>query len=149
MSNATNTDPTVEAIETTIAEGRVLHVRADRLPAKRHPRRDAMPAADFTVGPDARGGFLLVDYAKKPSGVEDRYATAAEAARSARKILGWDRLAAAKAALRAIYGEPERATSMAAEDARLVAAGERMGRAYGHRRGITGPIFGSSGHGSR
>jgi len=146
---AENTDRTLAAVEATIAEGRILHVRADRLPAKRYPRRDAMPAADFTVGPDARGGFLLVDYAKKPSGVEERYPTAPEATRAARKLLGWDRLGAARAAIRAIYGEPEHAPSLALEFARGVATGEQMVRAFGHKRGITGPIFGPSGYGSK
>lgn len=144
-----NADRTIVAVEEIITEGRILHVRADRLPAKRHPRRDAMPAADFTVGPDARGGFLVVDYIKKPGGVEERHTTAAEAARAARKLLGWNRLGAARDAIRAIYGEPERAPSLALEFARGVAVGEQMVRAFGHKRGIVGPIFGPSGYGSK
>ena len=148
-ANETTTAPTLEAVEATIAAGRVLHIRADRLPAKRSPRRDAMPAADFTLGPDARGGFLLVDYAKKPSGVEDRYPTALDATRAARKLLGWDRLSAARTALRVVHGEPEQAPSLAVEDARLVNAGERMRKAFGHKPDISGPIFGPSGRGFR
>ena len=35
-----------------------------------------MPAADFSLGPDARDGFLLVDYARVKSGEEQRLETA-------------------------------------------------------------------------
>lgn len=70
--------PTLTAVSNTIAAGHVLHVRASRLPGRRSPRRDEMPAVDFTLGPDARGGFLLVDYSQIKSGEEQRHATSGE-----------------------------------------------------------------------
>lgn len=141
-------DLTLSAAEETIREGHVLHVRADRLSGKRRPRRDPMPAVDFTVGQDVRGGFLLVDYSQIRSGEEDAYATAEEAIRQARRRLGWNRISALRLALQKVHGESERAdTRRIEEDARLVAAGARMRGAFGHRAGIVGPLFGPSGRG--
>ena len=137
---------TLAAAEATIAEGHILHVRADRLPARRHPRRDPMPAADLTLGPDARGGYLVVDYARVRCGEEGRHELAAEAVRAARRLLGWERLAALRAALARVHGEAERASSVVEEE-RLVETGARLRAAYEHRGGIAGPLFGPSGRG--
>lgn len=90
---------TLAAAAAAIAEGHILHVRADRLPGRRHPKRDAMSAVDCTVGPDARGGFLVVDYSRIRSGEEVRHETAEEAVRAVRKRLGWGRLRALRAAV--------------------------------------------------
>lgn len=90
---------TLAAAAAAIAEGHVLHVRADRLPGRRSPKRDAMPAVDCTVGPDARGGFLVVDYGRLKSGEEQRHETAEEAVRGVRRLLGWERLRALRAAV--------------------------------------------------
>lgn len=139
---------TIQAAETTITEGRVLHVRADRLPAKRgKDRRDAQPAVDLTVGPDARGGFLVVDYSRVASGVEERFETATLAVRAVRKALTWDRIASLRAALVAVHGEAGQSPSLAIEDARLVSMGARMRGAFEHRGGIVGSLFGPGGHG--
>ena len=137
---------TLAAAEAAIAAGTILHVRADRLPARRHPRRDPMPAVDLTVGPDARGGFLVVDYARVPCGEEVRHELAADAVRAARRLLGWERLAALRAALVRVHGEADRASSVAEEE-RLAETGARMRAAYEHRGGIVGPLFGPSGEG--
>lgn len=148
MSTTTQNEITIQAAETTIAEGRVLHVRAERLPAKRgKDRRDAQPAVDLTVGPDASGGFLVVDYSRVSSGLEERFETAVLAIRAVRKALTWDRIASLRAALVAVHGEPEQGSSLAVEDARIIAQGARMHAAFGHRPGIVGPLFGPSGHG--
>lgn len=133
------------AVETTIGEGTVLHVRAERLSGRRRPRRDAMPAADFTVGPDGRGGFLLVDYARIPSGEEARHGTAEEATRWARRLLGWDRVGAFRVALRAIHGEPEKMVSQSEEEARQVERGAALVKAFAHRRPLRAPLFGGCG----
>lgn len=139
---------TIQAAETMITEGRVLHVRAERLPAKRgKDRRDAQPAVDLTVGPDARGGFLVVDYSRVSSGVEERFETAALAIRAVRKALTWDRISALRLVLVRVHGEPDRSVSLAIEDARIVAAGTRMRGAFEHRGGIVGSLFGPGGHG--
>lgn len=90
---------TIAAAAMAITEGHVLHVRADRLAGRRHPKRDAMPAVDCTVGPAARGGFLVIDYSRIRSGEEERHETAEEAVRAVRKLLGWDRLRALRAAV--------------------------------------------------
>ena len=90
---------TLAAAATAITEGHILHVRADRLPGRRSPRRDAMPAVVCTVGPDARGGHLVVDYSRIRSGEEERHGTAKEAVRAVRRLLGWDRLRALRVAV--------------------------------------------------
>lgn len=136
---------TLDAVALTIGEGRILHVTAERLTAKRSPRRDAMPACSFTVGLDARGGFLVVDYSRLPSGEEERHETAEIATRAARKLVGWDRMPAFRAALRAIYGEPEKVESLCVEDARIAATGARLLRDFGHRRPVISALFGGCG----
>lgn len=132
----------LSAATATIEEGRVLHVRADRLPGRRSPKRAAMPAIDCTVGPDARGGFLVVNYSRVKSGEEARHETAEDAVGVVLGLLGENRLYAIRFALRRIYGEPERQPSRFAEDERLVARGAALRRAYGHRPDITGCMGG-------
>ena len=134
------------AVETIIA-GHILHVRSERLPGRRRPRRDPMPLVDLTVGPDALGAFLLVDYATIRSGEEQRHAVAEQAIRQVRLLLGWERLRALRHALLVVHGPPEQPASRFIEDARMVARGAALSRAFGHKAGITGPIFGPSGTG--
>ncbi len=136
---------TLDAVALTIGEGHVLHVRADRLPAKRSPRRDAMPAANFTVGPDARGGFLLVDYSRVPSGREERHETAEIATREARKLVGWDRMPALRFALAAVHGVPKSTAGRDIEDMQTAARGAGLSKAFGHRRPLVAPLFGGCG----
>jgi len=134
------------AAERTIAEGTILHVRAEALPGRRHPKREPLPAADLTLGPDARGGFLVVDYVRVRSGEEERHDSTALAVRAVRRRLGWDRLPALSQALVAVHGREEQ-PSRVVEEARLVEAGERLRGAFGHRPGIVGPLFGPGGVG--
>lgn len=139
---------TIQAAERAISEGHILHLRADRMPAQRGAdKRDARPRADFTVGPAANGGFLVVDYSRILSGSEERFGTAAEAIREARKMLTWNRIAALRTALVTIFGDSEKATTLVADDARQMAMGARMRDAFGHRGSIVGSLFGPSGVG--
>lgn len=138
---------TLAATAETIVDGHVLHVRADRLPGRRSPHRNAMPSVDLTVGPDARGGFLVVDYSRVRCGEEDRHQDIQAAVTAVRRLLGWDRLRALRSELVRIHGEPEKSTRWL-EDLRAVERGARLRGAYGHKPGITGPLFGPSGHGT-
>ncbi len=137
---------TVTAAQMTIADGDVLHVQAPALPGKRSPRRYPMPAVDMTVGPDAKGGFLLVDYSRRRNGVEDAFTSEQAAIRFVVRTLGAERMGALRMALRKIHGEPERPdTSRLEEEARLVATGARLRGAFEHRGGIRGSLFGPMG----
>ena len=137
---------TITGAQLTIGDGDVLHVRAPALPGKRNPRRYPMPAVDLTVGPDAKGGFLVVDYTRRRSGVEDAFASAPEAIRVVVRALGSERMGALRLALRKIHGEPERPdASRLEEDARAIARGARLRAAFEHRGGIIGPLFGPMG----
>lgn len=135
---------TLAAAVRTIAEGHVLHVRADALPGKRRPRRDAMPTVDLTVGPDGSGGFLVVDYSQVKSGEEEQHASAEEAIRQVRRRLGWDRLWALRVALRKVHGDAEKVPSRFVEEWQGVDRGARLRVAYGHKANIEGCMGGPS-----
>jgi hypothetical protein len=122
-----------------IMDGHVLHVRA--------PAAGGLGRVDCTLGPDARGGFLVVDYARAPGGEERRFGDADEASSAALELLGERRVNALSLALAKVHGEPERESGRWVEDTRTVERGARLRGAYGHRSGITGPLFGPSGRG--
>lgn len=113
---------------TTITEGHVLHVHADRLPGSRKAHTYAREAVDLTVGPDARGAFLVVDYSHRPGGVEERHATAAEAIRDVSRRLGGERMIAGLGiALVKVHGPaPKSDFSRTIREAQERSDGERM-----------------------
>lgn len=141
--------PIEAAAVTTIAEGSILHVRAERLPGRRVPKRAALPAVDCSVGPAAHGGYQVVDYSQIKSGREEHFDSAEAAVHEVRRMLGWDRLRALSHALVKVHGPVEKQPSLFEENARTVARGERLRGAYGHKPGITGPLFGPSGTGTQ
>jgi len=128
----------------TITDGHVLHVRADRRPAKRGPRTPALEAVDLTVGPDARGGFLVVDYTRILSGREERFSTAEEAIRDVRRRLAWDRVVEGfRPALVAVHGKPESPDyARFAREAQIASDGRRMREFSERRPPLRGPLFG-------
>lgn len=135
-------DIIVAAAVAALVEGHVLHVRAERVPASRKRRTHALGPVDLTVGPDARGAFLVVDYIQVRSGREDAHPTATEAVRAVRRLLAWGRIQSLFAALVAIYGPPEKCRSRFVDDARQIAAGARMRVAFAGRKPLVGPLFG-------
>jgi hypothetical protein len=138
----TRSDIILAATAEAIAEGHVLHVRADRAPASRKLRTDALPAVDLTLGPDARGSFLLVDYSRIRSGLEGRYTTAEAAAGAVRRLLTWGRISALSAALVAVYGPVERTHGHDIDDAQIAANGRRLRIFAESRPPLRGPLFG-------
>lgn len=138
----TRNDIIVAAAETTIHDGHVLHVRAERLPGQRYPKRYPMPAVDLTVGPDGHGRFLVVDYSTIVSGDEQRHDTEKEAIRAVRRTLSWERIGSLSTALVKVHGEPEHQTGPSIDDARYRHEGTKL-RSFAESRPIlSGPLFG-------
>jgi len=138
------TEIVISSAVETITDGHVLHVRAERRPAKRSPRTPALEAVDLTVGPDGRGGFLVVDYTRIRSGREERFSTAEEAIRDVRRRLAWDRVVEGfRPALVAVHGRPEPPDhTRFAREAQIASDGRRMREFAERRPPLRGPLFG-------
>jgi hypothetical protein len=140
------------AVELSLSEGFTLHVEAAPIVDKRSGRTVATGFSG-TVGPVAGEGFGVFSYGRWP--IDERFPTAEKAARWIARHLGPERAGALRAALDKAHADEiaeleedrERERSRREEETRLVRAGERLGRAYGHKAGIVGPLFGPSGRG--
>ena len=135
---------TLAAAIRTIAEGHILHVRAAGVPGTRRPLRASMPPVDLTVGPDVRGGFLVVEYSTVKSGDEERYPDAEAAIRAVRRRLGWERLRALRVALTKVHGDVEKTPSRFVEEWQSIERGARLNVTYGHKANIEGCMGGPS-----
>ena len=132
---------TLAAAIRTIAEGHILHVQAAGVPGTRRPLRASMPPVDLTVGPDARGGFLVVEYSTVKSGDEERYPDAEAAIREVERRLVW-RFQALRVALTKVHGDVEKTPSRFVEEWQSIERGARLNVTYGHKVNIEGCMGG-------
>lgn len=140
------------AVEASLADGDILHIEAAPVVEKRTARVIA-PGFSGTVGPVVGEGFGAFSYGRWP--IDERFLRSGEAARWIARYVGADRAGALQAALNKAHADEiaeyeerrEQERSRREGEARLVRTGERLRGAYGHKPGITGPIFGPSGIG--
>lgn len=97
---------------------------------------------DLTIGPDARGAFLVVRYHHIRCGEEERYADATGAVQALEAEMGERFAPAVSAALVATFGAEERGHPREEREAQEREMGRRMREFAASRPPLRGPLFG-------